>query len=89
MKLAKLMWVAIVFLVVTNVVLSNRSVDLVHDLQETERLITVLEKEVAVIKFQVSQAGSLTKIAQSAREQGYIDTTHVAAITLPGLTASR
>lgn len=89
MKLVKILGVLITLLVITNVVLSNRSVDLVQSLQETESTVATLEKDVTVIKYQVTQVGSLTKIAESARAQGYIDSTHVAAVTLPGLTASR
>lgn len=89
MKLVKLLWGAIALLVVTNVVLSNRSVDLVNDLQATESSVATLVQEIAVLRFQVSEAGSLTKIAEAARAQGYVDTVHVASVTLPGLTASR
>ena len=89
MKLVTLLGIIIAVLVVTSVTLSNRTVDTSYSLREVEASVTQLSKEVAVLRDQVAETGSLTRIAQRAREAGYIEAGKIAVVELPALTASR
>ncbi len=89
MKLIKFLALVIVGLVITNVTLTNRSVDesiLVADLSSE---ISELQNQNRILESQVAEAGSLDAVRQKLAEIGFVETPAIVSITVPGSVASR
>ena len=89
MKLIKLLFAVITLLVITNVTLTNRSVDESLVVADLSRDITSLQKENTILKAQVASLGSLGTIREKIAEAGFTAAPKVASITTSSSVASR
>lgn len=89
MKLIKLLSFVILALVITNVTLTNRSVDESIVVADLSRDITSLQKENTILKAQVAALGSLTDLEQKIAEAGFTASPKVASVTTVSSLASR
>ena len=89
MKIVKLLFVVIAALVVTSVTYSNHSLDDSQKVADLSSEITSLEKENVILRSQIADAGSLTKIASKVEEMGFVPAEVVVSIDAPLNVASR
>lgn len=90
MKLIKVLFAAIVVLVVINVTLTNRSLD--QSLQMTQLSVEIqgLTKEVSILEAQLASKGSLTAQEAKIKELGFLPPSQIIAVgTTPSSVASR
>lgn len=88
MKLIYLLSSLIGLLLLASVTFSNHSLDYSTQVVELSREVAALSHDVTILESQVADAGSLTKIAEVAKNAGYTTTPHV-AVAGPASIASR
>lgn len=80
MKLIKLLFVFIVGLVLTNVTLTNRSLDQSLQMSELSAEIQSLTKEVSILEAQLASKGSLTAQEIKIKELGFLPPSQIIAV---------
>lgn len=88
MKLFKLFTILIVTLIITSITLSNRSLDDSERVRELTLNISVLEHDNTLLKDEIAEAGSLTKIAQVAGDHGFVESPKIVTLSAPSRVAS-
>lgn len=89
MKLVKALFVIIILLVITNVTLTNRSVDDGLALSNLTKEITQLKNENTIKKTQIASAGSLSIVKEKIAAAGFVETPKMAALGTPSSVALR
>lgn len=88
MKMIKLLCIVIAALVVTSVTFSNHSLDDSQRVSDLSNEILELEKNNTVLRSQIADAGSLTKMNERVMAMGFVTTPQI--VSLPaGSIASR
>lgn len=88
MKLFKLLACFIVILIISSITLSNHSLD---DSQEVRKLslnIASLQHDNTLLKDEIAERGSLTKIAAVATEKGFVESPKIVTLSVPSHVAS-
>jgi len=89
MKLIKLLFIIITGLVITNVTLTNRTVDESVVVSKLNQDIATLQNENTILKAQVAEAGSLDKLTLKLAEAGFVETTQIVSVNTTSSVASR
>jgi|GEM_PF-1245346 len=88
MKTFKLLAVLIVLLIITSITLSNHSLDDSEEVRKLSENVSTLEHDNTLLKDEIAEAGSLTKIAAVAAEHGFVETPKIVTLSLPSHVAS-
>lgn len=88
MKLFKLLACFIVILIVSSITLSNHSLDDSQHVRELSLDIASLQHDNTLLKDEIAQAGSLTKIAAVATEKGFVESPKIVTLSVPSHVAS-
>lgn len=80
MKLVKLLFIVIAALLIGNVIVANSAVDESVSVKTISAEIENLTQQNIVLKQDIAQAGSLTKIASRVEELGFVDTPKVMTV---------
>lgn len=89
MKLIKLLFAVIVGLVITNVTLTNRSVDESIVLSDLNAEISKIQNENTILRSQVAEAGSLGNLSFRLAEAGFTTSPTIVSISTPVSVATR
>lgn len=89
MKLIKILFAIIVLLVITNVTLTNRTVDEGVALSKLSREISELQNQNTIMKATVASAGSLGALSEKIATMGYVEVPKVVSLTTGSSVASR
>ena len=89
MKLIKFLFFVIVALVITNVTLTNRTVDESLVMASLNREIAVLQNENTIMRAQVAGLGSLDNLSLKIAEAGFVTSPVVATLAITSSVASR
>lgn len=89
MKLIKLLFAVIIALVITSVTFTNRSVDEGVIVDNLTREITALQNENAISRAQVASLGSISNLRTKLVEEGYVESSVVASVSIVSSVASR
>ena len=89
MKLVKLFFVVIAGLVLTSVTLSNHSLDDSEKVSALSQEVIQLEKDNTVLRAEIAEAGSLTKLSGRVEELGFVGSPQVVTLTRTGAVALR
>lgn len=89
MKLIKLLSVVIVTLVITNVTLTNRSVDQSLLVSTLSGDITTLENELVIARARVAHLSAISTLEPQLRAAGFVETPKIVALPTPSWVALR
>lgn len=89
MKLIKFLFVIIVGLVITNVTLTNRTVDESIMVANLNREISILQDQNTILASTVAEAGSLGNLTAKLTEAGYTESPKVVSLGGVASVASR
>lgn len=89
MKLIKFFAVIIVGLIITNVTLTNHAVDQAVVVSELSSQIAELDHANTLLKAEIAQAGSLTKLTEKIEAAGYLPNPKTVALPALSSVASR
>lgn len=89
MKLLKLLSFVIVLLVVTNITLSNHSLDDSKKLSDLNSEVNALTHEITILRSTLAEAGSLSAISGKVEAAGFTDTPKVVSLSVGYSVASR
>lgn len=89
MKLIKFLSLIILALVITNVTLTNRSVDESLVVSDMTRQIATLQNDNAILKAEVAKLGSISTLRAQIEAAGFVDSPKVVSISAISSVASR
>ena len=89
MKLIKILFIVIIGLVITNVTLTNRTVDEGVVVSNLSKEISSLRDQNTILASQVAELGSLSAISTKLESAGYVETPKVVSLTGSSSVASR
>lgn len=89
MKLIKLLALIIVLLVITNVTLTNRSLDDGLTLSNLSKEIAELQNQNIILRARIASAGSLTGVKEKLLSAGYTESPRIVAVPENSSVASR
>lgn len=89
MKLLKIFSAIIVLLVVTNITLSNHSLDDSKKLSDLNNDVNTLTHEITILKSTLAEAGSLTAISGKVEAAGFTENPSVVSLSVGKSVASR
>lgn len=85
MKMIKFLCLVIAALVVTSVTYSNHSLDDSQRVSDLTREIAEIEKNNTVLRSQIADAGSLTKMNERVQAMGFTEVPKIVSITAGSL----
>jgi hypothetical protein len=89
MKLIKILSFIIVTLVIANVTLTNKSVDEGVVLSQLNKDILKLQNDNAILRADIAQAGSITKLRAQIEEAGFVTSQKIVSLGVASSVASR
>jgi len=89
MKLIKALFILIIALVITNVTLTNRSVDESIVVANLSQEIATLQNQNTILRAQVALDGSLGTLSTKIADAGFVETPSVVALKTSSPVASR
>jgi len=89
MKLVKILSLIIIALVITNVTLTNRSVDQSVTVTDLSKEISRLDHENTLLNAQIADQGSLTKLREKITAAGFVATSEIVSLKTTASVASR
>lgn len=89
MKLIKILFIVIIGLVITNVTLTNRTVDEGVVVSNLTKEISSLRDQNTILASQVAELGSLSAVSAKLEAAGYVETPKIVSLTNSSSVASR
>lgn len=89
MKLLKLFALIIFLLVISNITLSNHSLDDSKKLSELSSDVSALNHEITILKSTLAEAGSLTTISGKVEAAGFTENPKIVSLSVGKSVASR
>lgn len=89
MKLIKILFIVIIGLVITNVTLTNRTVDEGVVVSNLTKEISSLRDQNTILASQVAELGSLSSVSAKLEASGYVETPKIVSLTGSTSVASR